>query len=219
MATDPNYDRYAGFVSLPGPDGKMPRPFRVDENFNVIYKDDESQKIARLGQNHPTRLAQSAIIGWDEAERRLDEERSKTPTRVTVDPSCDTIPAAHDPLVQKTALEALRRSVNDEVAGKAENGFFASEKIFDDGYSLGPIFKSGIPDKMLLDQVRRMKPGLTRSVLNGTYPPSLFVHAHPNNKPPSPTSKNDGLSATELNIPIAAIDRSGTLYCVLPKKN
>lgn len=36
-----NYDRYAGIKSLPGADGKLPRPFRIDEDGKVIYLDKE----------------------------------------------------------------------------------------------------------------------------------------------------------------------------------
>ena len=73
MAKDPNYDRYAGIVSLPGADGKMPRPFRVDEDGNVIYRDEESaigeQKTERLARER----AQAGILEWDELDYRVNE--------------------------------------------------------------------------------------------------------------------------------------------------
>ena len=44
MAKDPKYDRYAGMVTLPGDplNLRKPRPFRVDEDGNVIYLDEEA---------------------------------------------------------------------------------------------------------------------------------------------------------------------------------
>lgn len=65
------YDRYAGMVSLPGADGKMPRPFRVDENGNVIYLDEERSAARRKA----SKQARSGIMDWHELDRRLDEER------------------------------------------------------------------------------------------------------------------------------------------------
>lgn len=52
MAKDPNYNRYAGMRSLPGPDGKMPRQFRVDEDGAVIYLDapKEDEIVATAAQ-------------------------------------------------------------------------------------------------------------------------------------------------------------------------
>lgn len=78
---------------------------------------------------------------WDKL--LMEEQRAKAtayaaPTQVTVDPSCDYIPATKDPSVQRAALAALNRSMHDEAAGKAEHGFYASENIFGDGYSVGP---------------------------------------------------------------------------------
>lgn len=72
MAKDPNYDRYAGMVSLPGADGKMPRPFRVDEDGNVIYRDEESgAKVS--GDPKSREIARAGILGWDELDRRVEE--------------------------------------------------------------------------------------------------------------------------------------------------
>jgi hypothetical protein len=50
MAKDPNNNRYAGIVSLPGADGKMPRPFRVDEDANVVYLDKGRDAAQRMGR-------------------------------------------------------------------------------------------------------------------------------------------------------------------------
>lgn len=73
MAKDPNYDRYAGMVSLPGADGKLPRPFRVDEDGNVIYRDQEPGMGRHASLNDPRSHAQAGILDWDELDRRFDE--------------------------------------------------------------------------------------------------------------------------------------------------
>lgn len=65
MAKDPNYDRYAGIVSLPGPDGKMPRPFRVDEDGNVIYLDEQPDAVRFLDTEKPIRLAELGNPKWN----------------------------------------------------------------------------------------------------------------------------------------------------------
>lgn len=146
------------------------------------------------------------------------EARSKAkayvpPTQVTVDPSCADVPAASDPSVQRTAIGALQRSLRNEATGKAEHGFYASENIFGDGYSVGPLFTSGAQRRIDYDLVSRMRPSLPESILGGTYRPELFVHTHPNNAPPSPTDDADGHVAQQLGIPVAAIDRGGNLTC------
>ena len=77
MPKDPNYDRYAGIVSLPGPDGKMPRPFRVDGDGNVIYRDEEvGAKV--LGDRQSRADARAGILDWDELDRRLDARSAPT---------------------------------------------------------------------------------------------------------------------------------------------
>ncbi len=59
------YNRYAGIVSLPGSDGKMPRPFRVDEDGNVIYLDKSEDVSDRFDDEGPIRLAESAKLDWN----------------------------------------------------------------------------------------------------------------------------------------------------------
>lgn len=59
MAKDPNYDRYAGIVSIPDPlNPRKPRSFRVDEDGNVIYLDKELDAVRSLGEEKPIRLAE-----------------------------------------------------------------------------------------------------------------------------------------------------------------
>lgn len=72
MAKDPNYDRYAGIESLPGPDGKLPQPFRVDEDGNVIYRDEERGTGRPMSARKSRDLARAGILGWDELDRKLD---------------------------------------------------------------------------------------------------------------------------------------------------
>jgi hypothetical protein len=155
-------------------------------------------------------------------ERMLREEAGnapkkaqpyKLPMKVTVDPSCDGIGAVHDPAVQRAALQALARSVHDENIGTQEHGFYASKK-FGDGYSAGPLISSGHQGGISYERVSRAKPSLPESVWNGTHTPEIFIHTHPNNKPPSPASNHDGHAAQQLGVPVAAIDRAGNLTCI-----
>ncbi|ATE64490.1 hypothetical protein [Rhizorhabdus dicambivorans] len=74
MAKDPNYDRYAGMKSLPGPDGKLPRPFRVDEGGNVIYRDEERGIGQPMSAGKSRDLARAGILSWDELDRKLDRQ-------------------------------------------------------------------------------------------------------------------------------------------------
>jgi len=67
------YYRYAGIKSLPGADGKMPRPFRVDENWNVIYLDEERDEAKLTGRNSG-KQNRAGIASWDELDRKRDEE-------------------------------------------------------------------------------------------------------------------------------------------------
>ncbi len=134
---------------------------------------------------------------------------SPQPQRVNVDPSCAGNAAANDPVVQAAALAALNlASAND-----AEFGFFVSENIFSSGYSTGPAFSSGDQRGITRRTVDRNQAGFFRSLFNGTYAPSLFVHTHQNNPPPSPLSRTDQTSAAQRGITYAAIDRAGNLTC------
>ncbi len=65
MTKDPNYDRFAGSVSLPRADGTMPRPFRVDEDGNVIYLDREIDAVRRLGEDKSIQLAELGNSSWN----------------------------------------------------------------------------------------------------------------------------------------------------------
>ncbi|MET0375572.1 MAG: hypothetical protein ABW128_15120 [Rhizorhabdus sp.] len=69
MVKDPNYDRYAGIVSLPGSDGKTPRPFRVDEDGNVVYQDGPCgiDRILNAAKRNS-----AGILSWDELDRRAE---------------------------------------------------------------------------------------------------------------------------------------------------
>lgn len=68
------YDRFAGIKSLPGPDGKMPRPFRVDEDGNVIYLDEERNTARPEGERNAGEHRRAGIMSWDELDRRYEEE-------------------------------------------------------------------------------------------------------------------------------------------------
>ncbi|QEH77416.1 hypothetical protein EIK56_04235 [Sphingomonas sp. C8-2] len=83
MAKDPKYDRYAGMVTLPGDplNPRKPRPFRVDEDGNVIYLDEEAGRARPAGGAN----ARAGILGWDELDRRAGERSAPlTATAVRV---------------------------------------------------------------------------------------------------------------------------------------
>ena len=76
-AKNPNYNRYAGIESLPGDplNPKKPRPFRVDEDGEVIYLDKANGGGDLVATGRSGSSAPSGILSWDDldkaAERRL----------------------------------------------------------------------------------------------------------------------------------------------------
>lgn len=72
MGKDPHYDRYAGITSLPGDplNPRKPRPFRVDEDENLIPLDDGSggAKLTGEGKSQQQRV-QAGILDWSELDR------------------------------------------------------------------------------------------------------------------------------------------------------
>ncbi|WP_156397136.1 MULTISPECIES: hypothetical protein [unclassified Sphingomonas] len=78
MAKDPHYDRYAGMTSLPGDplNPRKPRPFRVDEDGEVVYRDDQSRDADHVGGVKPHDLAQAGILDWGELDRNIDKRLS-----------------------------------------------------------------------------------------------------------------------------------------------
>nr|WP_230771814.1 RHS repeat-associated core domain-containing protein [Sphingomonas sp. Leaf4] len=135
------------------------------------------------------------------------------PQKVTVDKSCKGIAAAYDPGIHSAALDAMSRSLQPHSSGVAEYGFFASERIFLDGYAAGPIFTSYNQREINGNVIARNRPGPIGSALQGTYTPSLFVHTHPNNRNGASVGRGDRGSAESLRIPVAALDRTGRLTC------
>lgn len=133
------------------------------------------------------------------------------PERVTVDKSCRNIPAAQDRNVQRAALAALREAIR---AG-AEQGFFVNRSLLNpSNYLVGGLFTSGHPREISRRVVDRNLPSFWGAVQCGIYPtPSLFVHTHQNNPPPSPIGPGDQASANRRGFPYAAIDRAGNLTC------
>jgi hypothetical protein len=62
-------------TSLPG-DPRKPRPFRVDEDGEVVYRDDQSPDAERLAGIKPHDLAQAGILDWGELDRNIDKRLS-----------------------------------------------------------------------------------------------------------------------------------------------
>lgn len=71
------YDRFAGIKSLPAADGKMSRPFRVDENGNVIYLDEERGASQPEDRKMPIEQSRAGTTSWDELDRKGDELETK----------------------------------------------------------------------------------------------------------------------------------------------
>lgn len=133
----------------------------------------------------------------------------KRPQSVTVDDSCTGIAAAFDPVVQAAALDALGQSLESG----SEIGFYAIRNVRSSvPYRVYPTFSSGLPRAVAAKDVLDNFPAPTRAYRL----PTLFVHTHPNNPPPSPVGPGDQGSATALGVPVAAIDRAGNLTCGKP---
>jgi len=128
----------------------------------------------------------------------------RPPTRVTVDPSCNGIPAAFDPEVHRRALEALEMSQREHSSGTAEYGFWAWDWPVFRGMSVGPLFGGRQQRHVPGSLISRERPALF-SV--------LFVHTHQNNIPPSPVGRGDQVLASQLGVAVAAIDLAGILTC------
>ncbi|MBO9379077.1 hypothetical protein GG804_20100 [Sphingomonas histidinilytica] len=78
MAKDPNYDRYKGIVTLPNPWGPPPRPYRVDEDGRIIYRDQE--------RPHATeREGQGAIVGGAARSAQLLDKNARVREKYVAD--------------------------------------------------------------------------------------------------------------------------------------
>ncbi len=82
----------------------MPRPFRVDEDWNVIYLDEEQDVARSTGKGKPGELARAGILDWDELDRTLDEERGVVGRRTADKP----IQLAESSNLDWSGYEAMR---------------------------------------------------------------------------------------------------------------
>lgn len=73
MGKNPNFDRYAGIESLPGLDGTMPPPFRVDEDGKVIPLGERRGIGQPMSAAKSRDLARAGILDWDELDRKAEE--------------------------------------------------------------------------------------------------------------------------------------------------
>jgi len=132
--------------------------------------------------------------------------------KIKVTDSCKGVQALQDPKVQRAASELL----SEAMAAGAEYGAFVSESLRG-GYSAGRSFTSGDPRGIKRSTVNKNQPGYWSGfwgpLFNGNYPPTLFMHTHQNNPPPSPLDPSDQASAEKRGMTYAAIDKAGNVTC------
>jgi len=90
------FDRYAGFTSLPGPDGKKRRPFRVDEEGNIIYRDEEARDVSPIGTPRSQARARAGVRDWAELDGKAQGRLAELTVKGT------------DPLVPDTSTSVLQ---------------------------------------------------------------------------------------------------------------
>ena len=67
MVKNQKHDRYAGIASIPDPlDSRRPRPFRIDEDGTVIYRDEEVGIGAPMVARKARELARAGILDWSQ---------------------------------------------------------------------------------------------------------------------------------------------------------
>jgi hypothetical protein len=150
---------------------------------------------------------------WNESQHKgivfMPMFGSRQPTRVTVDPSCNGLPAAWDPQVQAMALKLLRLSAPTDQLPPNEWGIMASEPYIGEGAWIGGPFTEHQSHEISLDRIMRERPSPLENMLTGYRPNSVFLHTHPNPGDPGAVSADD----RALGIPVIAVDTKGRLTC------
>lgn len=195
MARDPNYDRYAGIKSLE--DDRQRRPFRVDEDGNVIYKDDAHDIDATAA---PNTRAPAGILNWDEADRMLDE-RAALPQ-----------PQQQDILATAGRGSSLSGTGQRVITTRMTIGGIdydvISANTFDPALSNG---KTAIPNA---EMIARMNGDIGQVAVKGTGPEkgSYIIRL-----PLDFSAKEDDAPAGERNLPL--MNPKGEIYYSLPSLN
>jgi len=105
---------------------------------------------------------------------------SRLPKHVTVDPSCNGLPAAFDSRVQTEALGLLGKSTATDRLPPREWGSMITEPYIGGGRWIGPRFTEHQSHYISLDRIMRARPTALENVLAGYKPNSVFLHTHPN---------------------------------------
>jgi hypothetical protein len=134
---------------------------------------------------------------------------SRQPTRVTVDPSCDGLPAAWDSRVQAMALKLLGMSAPTDQLPPREWGTMLAEPYVGKGAWIGHPFSENQSHYITMDRITRERPTAMENLLTGYRPNSVFLHTHPNPGDPGAVSAKD----KQLGIPVIAIDTKGRMTC------
>ena len=138
---------------------------------------------------------------------------SRLPKRVTVDPSCNGLPAAFNPQVQSAALKLLGRSLDpSNPAGRAEWSQMISQPLWGSAPWIGHAFTEQQTNEISGDRIVRERPGAMENLLTGYWPRSIFLHTHPNPNDPGGISRDDRDVARQ-GIPVIAIDTRGRMTC------
>ena len=138
--------------------------------------------------------------------------RTRRPTRVTVDASCNGLTAAFDPRVHASALKLVAQATNPAInrgAGRAEWGEHISMPLFSGAPWIGRPFTEHQPSEISLDRIMRARPTWLENLVTGYRPQSVFLHVHPNPDDPWRISSKD----KEVGIPVIAIDTRGRMTC------
>ena len=216
MQTDPigyaaglNWYNYVSSdpINNTDPSGLEKCPKSSGTDIIVCGKREREQKCAQLANYQQWEACEAANLNDNPGDE--PDPGDPLPQKVTVGRSCAGNPVANDPAVQSQALKALRRSVSGNSAGTAEWGFLVAEPYVGSGNWVGPLFTEGHQREVGSERITREAPLPIANLLTGYYPTSTFVHAHPNNKPPSPVDGGD----LTLGRPVIAIDKAGNMTC------
>ena len=209
MAKDPNYDRYAGIVSLPGLDGKMPRPFRVDEDGSVIYKDEELQRVARLGKDeNPTKLAELGNPNWNGYEvMRAQGQRDGQTLRKGYDGFRRSAP---EPILDRSQSAPLERpsiAMMTEATNDAFNTIWSGHGAPGSASSLNTEFSR-------MDRLPDFSKGNWKKV-DSTHAPEAYEHSLPGTfgmavKVYLKDSNHDGINTATITTPTESINHYGS---------
>lgn len=145
------FDRYAHIRSLPGPDGKARRPFRVDEQGNVIYLDKELDAVRSLGGDKSIQLAEASNPAWNGYEVMREQGRRDgqaiRQTKQAVDAFRDNFNKMRDANT-KYADKYFHCKANSDASSRGQYGEDAAETLGDIREIYGQIKGDPVSDSV-----------------------------------------------------------------------